>query len=50
MALKDPGVVKQLTAQGMDGLAWGPKRFADFIKADLARWAQAVKAANIKVE
>jgi tripartite-type tricarboxylate transporter receptor subunit TctC len=49
-AIKDPEVQKQLVLQGMDGLAWGPKRFADFIKADLDRWAAAVKAANIKVE
>lgn len=49
-SFKDPEVVKQLTAQGMDGLAWGPKRFGDFLKADLDRWANVVKTANIKVE
>ena len=48
--IKDPDVQKQFVLQGMDGLAWGPKRFADFIKADLDLWARTVKTANIKVE
>jgi tripartite-type tricarboxylate transporter receptor subunit TctC len=49
-AIKEPDMQKQLVPQGMDGLAWGPARFADFIKSDVARWAAAAKAANVKLD
>lgn len=49
-AIKDPDMQKQLVPQGMDGLAWGPARFAEFIKGDMARWAAAAKSANVKID
>lgn len=50
VAVKDPVVANQLNSLGMEGLAWGPKRFGEFINAEIERWAQVVKAANIRAE
>jgi len=49
-ALKEPDMQKMLVPQGMDGLAWGPARFAEFIKGDMERWAAAAKAANVRLD
>ena len=49
-AVKDPDMVKQLVPQGMDGLAWGPKAFGDFLKADQERWTATAKLGELIVE
>lgn len=39
-----------LIAQGIDPLLMGPKEFAEYVKAESAKWAKVVKAAGIKAE
>jgi tripartite-type tricarboxylate transporter receptor subunit TctC len=45
-----PDVRTKLLSQGNEPMASTPEQFAALIKADLARTAQVIKAANIKVE
>jgi len=44
---KDPKFVEQLTAQGVDSIAEGPEKFAQFIAAEMPLWADAVKRAGV---
>jgi len=44
-----PGFREKLAAQGVEPFALGPRQFAAYIKEELARWAQVVKDANVKV-
>ncbi len=39
-----------LYSQGAEPALLGPEEFRAYIKADIARWAKVIKAANIKVE
>lgn len=48
LALAD--VKERLATLGADGVGDSPQHFAAFIKADIAKWAQVVKTAGIKVE
>ena len=41
-ALKDPDVLKQLTAQGLDARGGSPEEFAIFIKNETERWARVI--------
>jgi tripartite-type tricarboxylate transporter receptor subunit TctC len=41
-ALKDPEVLKQLTAQGLDTRGGSPEEFAQFIKSETERWARVI--------
>ena len=48
LALAD--VKERLAILGADGVGDTPQHFAAFIKADIAKWAQVVKNAGLKVE
>ena len=47
-ALKTPGVVEKLGAQGIVISGAGPKEFEAFEKSEIERWAKVVKTNNIK--
>lgn len=44
------GAVQRLTQLGVDPLCSTPVEFADTMKSDIAIWAEAVKAAKLKIE
>ncbi len=43
-------VKERLTASGMEAIGGSPEHFGAFLKAETAKWAKVIKAANIKVE
>ena len=43
-------VKERLTASGMEAIGGSPEQFGAFLKAESAKWAKVIKAANIKVE
>ena len=45
-----PVVAQRLEQLGVDPIGNTPQQFADTIRADIALWADAVKAANLKIE
>jgi tripartite-type tricarboxylate transporter receptor subunit TctC len=47
-ALKDPAVSEKLTGQGMDIVGGEPQELDRFLRAEIARWAEVVKKANIR--
>ncbi|WP_368420007.1 Bug family tripartite tricarboxylate transporter substrate binding protein [Rhodovarius sp.] len=48
--LADPGFVRRLAQQNIEGAPpGGPERLADLLRADLARWRQLVRDANITI-
>jgi len=47
-ALKDPGVAKKLTDQGIELDGGGPEVLDKFIRGEMARWAIVVKENNIR--
>jgi tripartite-type tricarboxylate transporter receptor subunit TctC len=49
-ALGLPDVKERLTIMGADGVGDTPQHFAAFIKAEIPKWAQVVKAAGLKIE
>src|SRR3954465_12837746 len=49
-ALALPDVKDRLAILGADGVGDTPQHFSAFIKADIAKWAQVVKTAGIKIE
>jgi tripartite-type tricarboxylate transporter receptor subunit TctC len=49
-ALVLPDVKDRLAILGADGVGDTPQHFAAFIKADIAKWAQVVKTAGVKIE
>ena len=48
--LRDPDVRRRLIAAGQEPVGNTPEEFAAEIKAELARWAGAVKASGIRIE
>ena len=46
---KDPAIKAQWGKQGVVGLEMTPAAFGDYIKADIAKWAKVIDAAQIKV-
>jgi tripartite-type tricarboxylate transporter receptor subunit TctC len=48
--LRDPDVRRRLIAGGQEPVGNTPEEFAAEIKAELARWAGAVKASGIRIE
>ena len=44
------GRERALTIMGADGVGDTPQHFAAFIKAEIPKWAQVVKAAGLKIE
>jgi tripartite-type tricarboxylate transporter receptor subunit TctC len=50
-ALKQPEIVQRLKAAGYEAAAENsPEQFADFIKAELAKWSKVVKESGAKVD
>ena len=49
-ALKSPDVSERLTALGAEVTGTTPDEFGQFLAREHARWSEAVKAANVKVE
>ena len=49
-ALKSPDVSEKLAALGAEIAGTTPEEFAQFLAREHARWSEAVKAANVKVE
>ena len=47
-ALQTPAVAQQLAGEGAIPMPGTPKAFADLIASEIPRWAQVVKAGNIK--
>ncbi len=47
-AARSPEVTAPLALQGFDTLQGSPEAFADFIKADVARWSRVAAAAGLK--
>jgi tripartite-type tricarboxylate transporter receptor subunit TctC len=48
--LRDSGVRELVEKQGMVPAGGTPERFADLVKAELARWSRVVAAAGIKAD
>ncbi|MBI4190600.1 MAG: tripartite tricarboxylate transporter substrate binding protein [Betaproteobacteria bacterium] len=49
-ALAQPDVKQRLATMGADGVGNTPRQFAEFIKAEIPKWAKVVKNAGLKVE
>jgi len=49
-ALKRPEVSKKLEDEGSTPLGGTPQQFADYIRAEHAKWGTAVRDANIKLD
>lgn len=48
--LKREDVTKRLAALGLDTITSSPEQMGEFIKAEIAKWAPAVKASGAKVQ
>ncbi|WP_151633547.1 Bug family tripartite tricarboxylate transporter substrate binding protein [Noviherbaspirillum aerium] len=48
--IQDPEIKSRLTALGVEPSGAGPAELGSFQKAEVAKWAQLIKTANIKVE
>ena len=49
-ALKRPEMKERMAAHGADVIASTPQEFADFMKADLTKWAKVVKDSGARVD
>lgn len=49
-ALQSPEMQKQLKAQGAQALGSTPQEYAAYIKSEIQRWGEVVKAANVKLD
>jgi tripartite-type tricarboxylate transporter receptor subunit TctC len=45
-----PDMRERFTALGMEPIIGTPKQFAEFLKVETARWAEVVRAANMKMD
>jgi tripartite-type tricarboxylate transporter receptor subunit TctC len=48
--LKTPELQQRLAADGSEGVGSSPEEFRQFIRAEIAKWGKAVKAAGAKVD
>ena len=48
-AAKDPKFVEALDKYGVDPAGLTPEEFTNFVKHDMALWAEAVKVAGVKL-
>ncbi len=49
-SLQAPDVKERFTTLGMEAIGGTPEEFGAFMRAETAKWAQVIKAANIKIE
>ena len=49
-ALKAPDLLERFAAAGAEAVGSTPGQFVERIKSDAAKWAQVIKAANVKVQ
>jgi tripartite-type tricarboxylate transporter receptor subunit TctC len=49
-ALRAPDITERFAAIGMEAVGGTPEEFGAFLRAETAKWAKVIKAANIKVE
>jgi tripartite-type tricarboxylate transporter receptor subunit TctC len=49
-ALKQPDVRQRFTAASIEVIGGSPQEFADYIQAELKRWGEVARAANVRVE
>jgi tripartite-type tricarboxylate transporter receptor subunit TctC len=49
-ALRLPDVASQLSAQGAEPIGSTPEEFRAFLAAEIARWGEVIKAANMKLD
>lgn len=49
-ALKQPEVRKRFAASSVEVIGGTPKEFGDYIKAELKRWGEVARAANVRIE
>lgn len=49
-AIADPGIKAQLVALGAQGVGSTPEEFRAVLRADIAKWAQVAREANVKVQ
>jgi tripartite-type tricarboxylate transporter receptor subunit TctC len=49
-ALRSPEMQKQLKAQGAQALGSTPQEYAAYIKSEIQRWGEVVKAADVKLD
>lgn len=49
-ALKAPDLLERFAAAGAEAVGSTPEQFVERIKSDAAKWAQVIKAANVKVQ
>jgi tripartite-type tricarboxylate transporter receptor subunit TctC len=48
--LEQPDVREKLLAQGLEPIGGTPEQFGAYIKAEIAKWANVVKASGAKPE
>jgi tripartite-type tricarboxylate transporter receptor subunit TctC len=49
-ALKDPAIAQRMAGAGLDPIGDTPQQFAQYLKAEAAKWGALVKSAGIKAE
>ena len=49
-AMEAPDLTRFFAAQGFEVRPTGPEEFAAFVEAEMARWAEIVRAGNVRVE
>jgi len=49
-ALKAPDLLERFTAVGAEPVGSSPEQFVERIKSDATKWAEVIKAANVKVQ
>jgi tripartite-type tricarboxylate transporter receptor subunit TctC len=49
-AMNVPDIREKLVAQGTDPVGSSPDEFGEFMKAETAKWARVIKAANIRAD
>jgi len=49
-AVKDPSLIESLAKQGVIASNMTPQQFADYVKAEIARWGKVVKESGAKVD
>lgn len=48
--LRDPAVVRRLNGMGADVLTSSPEEFATFLRGEVAKWGQAVRDNNVRLD